>query len=212
MVQFDRNVITQGLHPAAEILLKFFRQIWNISGDQKVPRDSPLLILSNHPGMTDTLGLISQIPREDLKIIAASRPFLQALPSLEDRLILVSDTGGLSTLKPALEHLKSGGAILSFPAGRIEPDPRLDPHGAKSSQEQWFRSAIFFKRQIPGLKVLTLEVSGVISPESQKLLFLKLWKNKEARGKVAAVLQLLQMIYPHGKKILKPIVQVKSLE
>ena len=83
-------------------------------------------MLANHPGMTDTVALLAALAgRPDLRVIAGDRPFLRALPHVARSLILLPEGGGahLPVLRAAIAHLQQGGALLTFPAGCIEPDP-----------------------------------------------------------------------------------------
>ena len=52
-----------------------------------------------------------------------------------------------------------GEAVLTFPGGRIEPDPAVLP-GAVEALNHWSSSADLFARLIPGLEVVPVVVSG----------------------------------------------------
>lgn len=99
------------------------------SRTENVPREGPILIVANHPGLADTVALFAATPRPDLRVLAAERPFLEALPSTSRHLIRVSSgaTGTSGPFREAARHLKRVGAVLTFPGGRIEPDPAVLP-------------------------------------------------------------------------------------
>ena len=80
MTAFDDAVARSGIGGAARALLPAFARDIRFRGVEQIPRRGPVLLLSNHPGMTDTLALLASIPREDLLVLAADRPFLRALP------------------------------------------------------------------------------------------------------------------------------------
>src|SRR5262249_55024792 len=80
MVRFDAEIRRRGLAAAAADLGGFFAKNLRVIGRDRLP-EGPVLFVSNHPGMVDTVVLFQAIDRPDLRIIAAGRPFLQALPA-----------------------------------------------------------------------------------------------------------------------------------
>jgi putative hemolysin len=71
--------------------------------------------------------------------------------------------GRFGVVRTTVRHLKSGGTVLIFPAGEIEPDPAVLP-GAIEALERWSESLDIFARLVPGLTVVPVAVSGVLSP------------------------------------------------
>lgn len=69
LISFKNNAANLGLRPAIGKLFDDL-EIKNISVFGKVPEKGPLLIISNHPGILDTLLLYSRVNREDLHFIA----------------------------------------------------------------------------------------------------------------------------------------------
>ena len=106
-----------------------------VEGVDRVPREGPVLVVSNHPGLADAVALFATMPRDDLRVIAAERPFLSALPNTSRALIPVPDTptGRPGAVRVAARHLRRGGAVITFPGGKIEPDPAVLP-GASEAQ------------------------------------------------------------------------------
>src|SRR5215208_3711940 len=100
-----------------------------VEGRENVPREGPLLIAANHPGLGDSLALFATIPRTDLRVVAAVRPLLDALPNTSRYLLTVAEAspGRFGLVRAATRHLRDGGAVLTFPGGRIEPDPAVLP-------------------------------------------------------------------------------------
>lgn len=138
--------------------------------DGALPREGPLVVIANHPGLFDALALFTAIGRDDLATLAARRPLLEALPNVRRRLLPIDPgAAGAFALRRAVKHLEKGGALLHFPAGRIEPDPRVAPAGAsllspwKPGLDAILASAA---RAVPGLRVAVAVVSGVISPRA----------------------------------------------
>lgn len=69
LISFKNNAAKLGLRPTIGKLFDDFK-IKNIYVFGKVPEKGPILIISNHPGILDTLLLCSQVNREDLHFIA----------------------------------------------------------------------------------------------------------------------------------------------
>ena len=93
-------------------------------------------------------------------------------------------------MRAAARHLRGSGAVLTFPRGRIEPDPAVLP-GAVEALDQWSSSAELFARLIPGLVVVPVVVSGVISPSALRNPLIHLRRRKRDREWLAATFQLL---------------------
>jgi hypothetical protein len=78
---------------------------------------------------------------------------------------------------------------LTFP-GEIEPDPAVLP-GAVEALGRWTSSAGSFACLAPGLAVVPVVVSGVISPNASRLRLTRLWRRRRDREWLAATLQML---------------------
>lgn len=161
-------------------------------GAESIPAEGPVLVVSNHPGLADSLSLCAAIPREDLRVIAAERALLRALPNTSRYLLPVDKSlgGRLGGLRKASRHLKRGGALLTFPKGGIEPDPASVPE-AEASLESWSRSLRLFARLTPEAKVIPAIVSGVISPSALANPVTHLRRRPEDQRWLAASLQML---------------------
>ncbi|AUX35053.1 uncharacterized protein SOCE836_072410 [Sorangium cellulosum] len=136
LARFDRRAGEAGIHVAAREALSGFGARW--TADAAPPSRGALLVVSNHPGAYDALALMAAIGRGDLMIVAAERRFLRALPHVSERLLFVPIDGGgggrelaarTAGVRRALRHLRGGGALLHFPAGRIEADPAFAGDG-----------------------------------------------------------------------------------
>ena len=195
IVAFDKTVGQSGdLVSAARMLLQahYARGI-DIVGRENIPVRGPALFLANHPGMTDTLGLIAAIGRTDLKIVAQRRPFLEALGHTAKHVFFVDENLGRRVIAAhdVAAHLRSGGAVLTFPAGHIEPDPAV-ASGAAQSLATWSDSSRFIARLAPATPVVPVLVRGVIWQRTARLWLTRL--KRTDRERFAAALQLLAMV------------------
>ncbi len=204
MLDFDAAVGAYGLTEASRLTLRSFVRdvrffLETSTGSEGCSRPvsslkeaGPLLVLSNHPGMTDTLALFAALNRSDLKIIALDRPFLKSLPNVSKRLYFVTDepAARMALVRQVSGHLRSGGAALTFPAGQIEPDPDVYP-GAVQSLEAWTDSVGVFVRLVPETVILPVLVRGVIWERTARHVVTRFKKTKAEREKLAAALQLL---------------------
>ncbi len=194
MVEFDSAIRTRGLVEASRLAARNYVDEIRVFGREQIP-GSTFLALSNHPGMADTLSLFVALNRPDLKVIALDRPFLNALPNMSKQLAYVTEDSAARFLliRRVSAHLRNGGAALTFPAGRIEPDP--DVHeGAAESLCSWTDSVGVFIRLAPETPVLPIVVRGVIRKKTavHPLTYLK--RAREEREKLAAALQMLSHV------------------
>jgi len=190
---YDRRVGEQGLAQGAAWILRRMNTSLEVIGAGNVPASGPVLLLGNHPGLTDTMALFSAIPRPDVRAIAAERPFLMELPHTSRQMIYVDeqDSGQrMGVLRSAVRHLREGGTLVTFPGGAIDPDPALVP-GAIDRLERWSPSVALIASQVPDTIIVPVMVSGVISARALRNPLVKLYKEKADREWAAATLQLL---------------------
>ncbi len=195
MLRFDADVAVRGLPAAAQDLFHRYAQTLQVCGAENIPATGPALFLSNHPGMVDTLALFIAIRRPDLKIIAIKRPFLQSLKNTSRQLIFINDDPArrMSAVRQAAAHLKAGGAVLTFPAGKIEPDADVYP-GALEALTDWRESAGAFLRFAPHTQIIPTFARGVLWEKAVKHPLTRIKKTKEEKERLGAALQLLAHI------------------
>lgn len=201
MLDFDNTIGQHGIDEGGRSLLNRYVKDIRIFNADRIP-DSAFLALSNHPGMTDTLALFAALNRKDLKIIALDRPFLNALLHTSRQLFYVHDDTAkrIALIRQVSSHLKSGGAILTFPAGNIEPDPDVYV-GAVESLQAWTDSVGAFIRMAPQTAILPILVRGVVSRKYANHWLLRIKKTREEREKLATALQLLGMVIFNEKPV-----------
>ncbi|WP_437955215.1 1-acyl-sn-glycerol-3-phosphate acyltransferase [Sorangium sp. So ce119] len=197
LARFDRRTGEAGLHVAAREALSGFGARW--TADAAPPPRGALLVVSNHPGAHDALALMAALGRRDLMIVAAERRFLRALPEVSRRLLFVPIDGALGArelaartagLRRALRHLRGGGALLHFPAGRIEADPAFAGAG-EALLGAWHPSAGALLRAAAAAagRVAVAVVSGVHSPRAKRLAVTR-WAERRGITTLAPLLQI----------------------
>ncbi|HSK99120.1 MAG TPA: 1-acyl-sn-glycerol-3-phosphate acyltransferase [Rubrobacteraceae bacterium] len=189
---YDEIVGESGLAAGGAWALQRMARRVEIEGEENVPREGPLLIVANHPGLADAVALFASINREDLLVVAAERALLEAMPNTSRRLITVPETsrGRHGVVRSATRHMRRGGAVLTFPRGRIEPDPSVLP-GASEALERWSESVELFARLVPELTVVPAIVSGVISPVALRNPFVYVRRRRRDQEWLAATVQML---------------------
>ena len=115
------------LPDAARWILDHFSARVEVAGLDRVPGHGPILLVANHPGLTDAMALIAALDRADLRIVAADYPFLHAMRGLAPRLIFLEVSRGsqLGWIRAVSRDLRQGSVVLLFPAGGLEPDPAV---------------------------------------------------------------------------------------
>lgn len=196
MVEYDNLVGKMGLHEASrQFLQAHYIHDLRVHGRENIPANGPVLFLSNHPGMSDTVSLFAAIDRHDLRIIAMHRPFLASLVNITKQLSYISDDTSerMRAVRQIASHLRAGGAALTFPAGKIEPDPEVHD-GALDSLNDWTDSSGVFLRFAPETKIVPALVSSVIWERTAHHWLMRLKRTREEREKLAAAFQLLAMV------------------
>ncbi|NJS37869.1 MAG: acyltransferase [Rhodobacteraceae bacterium] len=97
----------------------------------RIPATGPLVVVANHPsGLVDGMVMAEMINRvrSDFKIL--TRSLLTGIPEVEEFMIPVpfphEDNArelGLQMRDETMKHLKAGGAIIIFPAGKVAMCP-----------------------------------------------------------------------------------------
>jgi 1-acyl-sn-glycerol-3-phosphate acyltransferase len=196
MVKFDDAVGQVGLNEAARKMLReHYVQDLRVHNRGNIPASGPALFLSNHPGMVDTFSLFAAINRPDLRIIGLHRPFLVELTNLAKQLFYVSnvDSERVRTVRHVSNHLRDGGAVLTFPAGEIEPDPAVLP-GAVDWLKRWNDSAGVFIRFARDTQIVPVVVSGVVWDKAVHHPLTLIKRTRREREKLAVGIQSLPMI------------------
>jgi len=193
LASFDEDVVQIGLCLAARRALTALGVSTRRYNHDAIPREGPLCVVSNHPGAFDALALMAELGRADLRILALDREFLRTLRNLSQAHLLFVDptqvTRRIGAVRAALTHLRSGGALLHFPAGKIEPDVAFGAQGALI--EPWSEGSDallgLFSRNQAALRIAA--VSGVHSQRAKQH-FVNRWFERRGVSTVAPLLQL----------------------
>jgi 1-acyl-sn-glycerol-3-phosphate acyltransferase len=199
---FDRLVGSEGLTAGSVWLLEQFSRLAVVGVPP--PTHGPLLIVGNHPGIVDAMAICTVVRRDDLRILAAERLVLRLLPNILKHLIFVPDDPQrrLPAIRAAASHLRTGGSLLNFPGGNIEPDPALHPDAADCLQN-WSDSPDLLARLVPELTILPVATSGVISTNALRHPLTRLYRTAKQREWAAATLQVMLPRYRDTHVVLR---------
>jgi hypothetical protein len=202
--EFDTNTARYGFCRAAQLLLPRFIEKLVVTGESNIPKEGPLLLVSNHPGAYDSLAISSCIPRDDYKIVVGNIDFLKLLPNARKNLIFSYQAdqtqARANVVRSSIQHLKQGGALLIFPSGQVDPDPAVQP-GAIQSLRNWSRSIALMLREAPQTKLLITFVSGVLDKHFVKNPFLRLQKEESDRRRLAEFIQVIRQLVFGGRRL-----------
>jgi hypothetical protein len=211
LIGLDENVAAHGWSAAMGLFLQDFVADYRVRGLENVPPSGPLLVICNHPGSYDMPILSTVMGRDDLKVIASDISIVRLLPSIREHFIFISRDvhQSMLTVRTTIRHLKSGGSVLIFPRGEVEPDQDISP-GALPDFERWSLSPELFLRKVPQTQILAVFAKGVLSPRWINHPIVRMWKKPARRQKVAEVLQVAQQLAGQKKFSLTPSLTFSS--
>ncbi len=200
-LQFDQLVEKEGFTTAARWALPRFVRGLYVRGLEKIPREGPLLLTANHPGAVDSLLIPACLPRSDLRILASGLTFFRKLPSLHRYLIFTPRQGSGRALaaREAIRHLQSGGALLIYPSGGVDPDPAFLSE-ARQYFERWSESLTLFLRRAPRTMVQTVICSHVLLEKYFRHPLTRLGDTLRKRLVIAEYLQMADQLLRRQKE------------
>jgi hypothetical protein len=195
MLEFDAATWVHGIDRSARQTERLLVRDVRVYGGENIPIGG-MLALSNHPGLTDTLALFSALSCTDLRTIALERSFPKSLSHLSRHLFFLHDDMGKRAgfIREVSRFLRGGGAVLTFPAGQIEPDPEVYP-GAVESLAGWTDSAAVFLRLAPDITIVPICVRGVTWQAVARHPVTRLRRLPADRQLLASALQLLWQLW-----------------
>ena len=194
--EVDHIIDEQGLPAGAFWLLRQLASGCEARGVENIPQSGPLIIASNHPGAVDSVALTASAQRKDLKIIASDVDFLRNLPHLRQHLIFTPRRNvqrRMISVRESIRHLQTGGALLLFAHGTIDPDPAFMPSAAQELTG-WSRSLEIFLRSVPEVQVVISIVSGVLDPASMRHPITWLRRARPDRQRLAMMIQIIEQM------------------
>jgi hypothetical protein len=206
--EFDRRVAQSGLVEAVRWVLPRFVDGVRAHGTENVPIKGPLVIASNHPGAYDGLVITACLPRDDLKIVVTDRPFFRRLYAASSHIIYTPRDieGRMGVVREAVRHLRTGGSLLIFAHGNVEPDPAV-VSGAEEALEGWSPSVPLFLRRVPGVNLVVTIVSGVLAPSALRHPLTRLREGWRAQQLLAEFIQVSQQMLFKRRLRLVPAVR-----
>lgn len=207
--RLDHAVGEYGLQEGARRCMGGFFPEITTHVQQELPREGPLLIVSNHPGAADVLALAAALPRKDIKFVAQDRPLIRAVSNVSEHVIYLNspDQVRANSILEMISFLKEGGALLLFPRGIWEPDPAV-MDGARAQLSSWSRSIGHFLSRVPETRLAPVFVSGVISRQAARSALVKLGKSWYQRSQVMSVLSLIGQFSAFKDWLVSPDVHV----
>lgn len=205
---FDQMLVEHGLRDASEWALTHWCRGILARGQENVPAQGPLLVISNHPGAYDALVIASRLPRPDLRIIASDLPFFHALDNLSRRIFFIpfnvrDAAGRMAGMLSAVRYLKDGGAVLLMGSGTIDPDPAVYP-GALENLQRWTEAANLFLRFVPQTRVLLAAVSHILHPKWTRHPLTWFQRGGMEKRRVAEFCQVIQQLFRPGSLYVSP--------
>jgi hypothetical protein len=201
IARIDALIRDFGFVEAAKIAIAELSGGFEETGSQFIPSSGPVIIASNHPGTYDGFALIANLKRDDFKVMVSGIPFFRNLPNASKYLIYsthdVNDR--MQAIRQSIAHLRSGGALLIFPSGRIDPDPAILP-GAANALSHWSRSILVFMRKVQEASLVLAITSGVLSKEFIHHPIPRLFRNDHERRRVMEFMQIIKQMV-RGKPV-----------
>jgi 1-acyl-sn-glycerol-3-phosphate acyltransferase len=147
------------LRSAASLLLAFQTRL-EISGVDRLPGAGPLLLVSNHLGMTDQLAIGAHLPHE-LRILAKAElfewPILGWLARRGDAIPIRRGEADREALRTVRDVLQRGAWVLVFPEGTyVDPGEPLGMLPVKTGAAwlAWHTGATVVPVAITGTEVV----------------------------------------------------------
>ena len=77
-VEYDGVMGDRGPFRGAEWIVARATGGLTVTGAERIPATGPVLVVANHPGLTDAVSLLATVRRNDAWIVTANYPFLRA--------------------------------------------------------------------------------------------------------------------------------------
>jgi len=74
--EFDDRLIEEGISRASREFVHHYSNGSKAIGVENIPEKGPLILAANHPGTLDLFTVLSNIPRDDIRLIISGVPFV----------------------------------------------------------------------------------------------------------------------------------------
>lgn len=194
---YERSVLEAKGENFLQNCLDILQVRYSVSRDDlhKIPSEGPLVVVANHPfgGLEGViLGALIRTVRGDAK--ALGNYLLQNVPELREWVIPVNPFGTVSAtasnrkgLKEAIQWVKQGGALITFPAGVVS---HLHWRQGTVTDSEWSRhvgAVIHHARAnvlpvyFPGKNSFLFQVMGLLHPMLRTALIPREFVNKRSK-------------------------------
>jgi hypothetical protein len=205
-VGFDQRVIGLGFQAASKWIMKNFAPYTSVFPLPSIPSKGPLLIVSNHPGAYDSLVISSHIPRDDLKIVVnIPLDFITEIPSTLTHFLYAPHDAfiRMNVVRSAITHLKSGGSLLLFASGQIDPDPSTMV-GAEKELVKWSRSVELILRKVPEAILHIAIVSNILNPRYINHFLTRFRSKRPDKQRISEFIQVMDQMRTPARSQLIP--------
>ncbi len=169
-------------------------EVVNPDALQVVPQEGPIIFVANHPfGGLEGVAMTQRLLRErpDLKVL--TNELLSRIPEFEEIFIGVDVLSPNATkknmrgMREVLKHMKTGGAILIFPAGMVSA---IDTSDFKIRDRQWSTVVAKLMRQfnasclplfVHGRNSSAFYLAGLIHPRLRTAMLPRELANKQGQ-------------------------------
>jgi hypothetical protein len=192
-----------GTQVAARNFLPFFVNEIKSRGAESVPTSGPVIVASNHPGAYDSIAVVSQLPRADSKFIVSDIPLIKFMPNARKFAFFATSESSTRThaVRESIHHLGSGGCLVIFATGTIDPDPEVwGESEANRELEGWSPSLELFLKKVPEAKLIVTIASGVLDPAWAKSRLIRIAKPGLERRRLAEFGQVISQLLRPGRK------------
>lgn len=192
LAHIDRQLTQASIMETANQALYAFADGIQLNNQTKIPASGPLLVVSNHPGMGDIMGVLASLDREDVKIVAQRKEFMRVLGNINRYMLSIEDDSTLKfeTIRKIIQALRDGMAVIIFPAGSLEPDPAI-MSGADEALDTWSKSIGIFLNKVPETRLLPVLVSGVVTQKAWRSRFARIAKMHKRRHQLAMAAEFI---------------------
>lgn len=196
VAQFEEDAGRAGTAEAARNMLRGFVKNVCVWGAENIPAQGPLLLAGNHPGAYDGLAVLTGLRRSDVHIVASGVDFTRSLPVMSQRLIYVTPDAGvrMQAARQCLRHLNSGGALLIYPTGLVDPDPALWSEAAHKTLLNWSHSLTMLLTRVVQTQLVIVTTSHVLSEAAMRSPLIRIVRPEWRQRRLAEYIQVIQQL------------------